>query len=89
VVPEGTEVATRWEQPQPTLQRAEAGRTDAGTAEPPAPEDVTVATTSPPPTKREATDLDELARRLYAPMSAMLRAELWLDRERSGRSIVR
>jgi hypothetical protein len=30
------------------------------------------------------TDLDELARRLYEPLSARLRAELWLDRERAG-----
>ncbi|HZO65272.1 MAG TPA: hypothetical protein VFB74_09730 [Kribbellaceae bacterium] len=31
-----------------------------------------------------ATDLDELARRLYDPLTARLRAELWLDRERAG-----
>jgi len=30
------------------------------------------------------TDLDEMARRLYEPLSARLRAELWLDRERAG-----
>jgi hypothetical protein len=29
-------------------------------------------------------DLDEMARRLYEPLSARLRAELWQDRERSG-----
>lgn len=29
-------------------------------------------------------DLDELAERLYEPISARLRSELWLDRERSG-----
>jgi hypothetical protein len=29
-------------------------------------------------------DLDELARRLYEPLTARLRAELWLDRERAG-----
>jgi hypothetical protein len=29
-------------------------------------------------------DLDEMARRLYEPLSAKLRAELWQDRERSG-----
>ena len=34
-------------------------------------------------------DLDELARRLYDPLSARLRAELWLDRERTGRSLTR
>jgi hypothetical protein len=32
----------------------------------------------------QATDLDEMARRLYEPLSARLRAELWLDRERAG-----
>ena len=31
-----------------------------------------------------ARDLDEMARRLYEPLSARIRAELWLDRERSG-----
>lgn len=30
------------------------------------------------------TDLDEMARRLFEPLSARIRAELWLDRERSG-----
>lgn len=29
-------------------------------------------------------DLDELAEHLYGPISARLRAELWVDRERSG-----
>ena len=33
-------------------------------------------------------NLDELARRLYEPLSARLRAELWLDRERTGRSLM-
>ena len=30
------------------------------------------------------TDLDELARRLFDPLSARLKSELWLDRERAG-----
>ncbi len=30
------------------------------------------------------TDLDELARRLFDPLSARLRNELWMDRERAG-----
>ena len=30
------------------------------------------------------TDLDELARRLFDPLSARLKTELWLDRERAG-----
>jgi hypothetical protein len=29
-------------------------------------------------------DLDEMARRLFEPLSARLRTELWLDRERAG-----
>jgi hypothetical protein len=29
-------------------------------------------------------DIEELARQLYEPLTARLRAELWLDRERSG-----
>ncbi|MEE4022752.1 hypothetical protein V1Y59_06665 [Gordonia sp. PKS22-38] len=32
----------------------------------------------------DAGDLEDLARRLYEPLSARLRTELWLDRERSG-----
>jgi hypothetical protein len=30
------------------------------------------------------TDIDELARRLFDPLSARLKSELWLDRERAG-----
>ncbi len=36
-----------------------------------------------------STQVDELARRLYEPLAASLRAELWLDRERAGRSMTR
>jgi hypothetical protein len=40
---------------------------------------------SPPPAAgTKPTELDELARRLYEPLAARLRAELWLDRERAG-----
>jgi hypothetical protein len=40
---------------------------------------------SPPPAAgAKPTELDELARRLYEPLTARLRAELWLDRERAG-----
>jgi hypothetical protein len=35
-----------------------------------------------PPTAVD--DLEELARQLYEPLSARLKAELWLDRERAG-----
>ena len=91
---DGTEVAIRWEQPQATVQRAEDGGGEAaGAAGARAPSAAGVATAlgSAPSAaaKPGGTDLDELARRLYAPMSALLRAELWLDRERSGRSMTR
>ena len=54
----------------------------------PAPSEPAAAapTATPPPAAAATppTDLDEMARRLYEPLSARLRAELWLDRERSG-----
>jgi hypothetical protein len=45
-----------------------------------------VSSALPPPASggTPTADLDELARRLYEPLTARLRAELWLDRERSG-----
>jgi hypothetical protein len=45
------------------------------------------ASSEPPPPARPGTspaDLDEMARRLYEPLSARLKEELWLDRERAG-----
>ena len=76
------------------MQRADEGGGEAAAA--PAPDTPSAAgvatalgSTSPAPAKPGGADLDELARRLYAPMSALLRAELWLDRERSGRSMTR
>jgi len=88
-----TEVAIHWEQPPATVQRAEESGAEA--AESPAPETPAAAAVAsapgapPAPGKPGGADMDELARRLYAPMSALLRAELWLDRERSGRSMTR
>jgi hypothetical protein len=81
-------------QPAATLQRAEAGDAAAAAPEqtppvaPPA-AGVTAAPSAAVPGAPGGTDLDELARRLYAPMAALLRAELWVDRERSGRSMTR
>jgi len=45
-----------------------------------------IATAAPPPAgpASKPADLDELASRLYEPIIARLRAELWLDRERAG-----
>jgi hypothetical protein len=94
-----------WQPPTPpvptTVQRAEASDTEGPSTadEPPAGATAPAASasgvaaalgsTSPPAGKVGGPDLDELARRLYGPVSAMLRAELWLDRERCGRSLVR
>jgi hypothetical protein len=61
-----------------------AGGTAGGTAaagEAPA---VTAATAPPPAPPPAPPDIDELVRRLYEPLSARLRAELRLDRERAG-----
>jgi hypothetical protein len=44
---------------------------------------------APPASTAGTPNLDELARRLYEPLSARLRAELWLDRERTGRTLSR
>ena len=41
-------------------------------------------TTSATPATPSAADLEEMARRLYEPMAARIRAELWQDRERAG-----
>jgi hypothetical protein len=49
--------------------------------------DSIAAVPAPPagtPAVPAAADLDELARRLFEPLSARIRAELWLDRERAG-----
>jgi hypothetical protein len=51
----------------------------AGTSSAPA-----TSASAPPPAGAKPPDLDELARRLYEPLSARLKAELWLDRERAG-----
>jgi hypothetical protein len=44
------------------------------------------ASTTPPgaPQGTGGVDVDEMAKRLYEPLTARLRAELWLDRERAG-----
>jgi hypothetical protein len=78
----------------PVVQRATEAEPEPPAAEPPAapgaPATVaSVAATAAPGTPAAAPNLDELARRLYEPLSARLRAELWLDRERTGRSMTR
>jgi hypothetical protein len=54
------------------------------TAPPPEATPAPAAAAAAPTAGTSATDLDEMARRLYEPLSARLRAELWLDRERAG-----
>lgn len=77
-----------------------AGETTSGAASPTAPDPQTTTApdlpdTAPAPSPSPAStgagaagasaaDLEELAARLYEPLSARLRAELWLDRERAG-----
>ena len=76
-----------WDDSGPVVQRAPEGESaaPAAVAAPAGASAPAAATTGKP----GGPDLDELARRLYGPMSALLRAELWLDRERSGRSLAR
>ncbi len=45
---------------------------------------VAAAAAAPPGAPATGADVDELARRLFEPLSARLRSELWLDRERAG-----
>jgi hypothetical protein len=60
--------------------------TDASTEPPAAPGPGATSVTGALPANASApsADLDEMARRLYEPLVARLRAELWLDRERAG-----
>jgi hypothetical protein len=52
----------------------------------PAPAGQAAAPAAPAPAKTvSAAEVEELAKRLYEPLTAKLRAELWLDRERAGR----
>lgn len=68
------------------------GRSSQAPPAPTAPPTPTAPPVPPPPPPRGSRqqapgqrDLDELARRLYGPISRRLRAELRLDRERAGR----
>ena len=78
--------------PPPTVQRqadaappaAEPDETAAPAAGTPAPAAVAPASGAPASGASAGADVDELARRLFEPLSARLRAELWLDRERAG-----
>lgn len=67
---------------EPTIQRAADGQAPSEAPSVPVspPTSMTVAPSTTPP----ATDVDELVNRLYDPLAARLRAELWQDRERAG-----
>ncbi len=75
--------------PDPVIQRQEGGADSAAETTTP-PESAPAPTAAAAPAAATAgaapagTDVDELARRLFEPLSARLRAELWLDRERAG-----
>ena len=67
----------------PATEPAPDGGAASETAEAPAPAAGTSSSAVAPPAA-PAADVDEMARRLYEPLVARLRAELWLDRERAG-----
>ncbi|TDU87703.1 hypothetical protein EV138_1230 [Kribbella voronezhensis] len=79
-------------QEQPTEQFA-VQRDDAPIAETPAAQPVVQtapaaqaqAQPQAPAKGVSAAEVEELAKRLYEPLTAKLKAELWLDRERAGR----
>lgn len=65
---------------EPAAQPSVAGEAAAAPAAP-----VAAAASSPLPGGRPTgSQLEELAQLLYEPISARIRAELWLDRERAG-----
>ncbi|WP_223184221.1 hypothetical protein [Streptomyces sp. CBMA152] len=69
--------------PTPTIQRSQStAPAPRPTASAPTPQPAAAPSPEPPD---EPADLDALARRLVAPLSRLLRAELRGDRERIGR----
>ncbi|UWE07657.1 hypothetical protein [Actinacidiphila bryophytorum] len=77
--------------PPATVQRepdapapAPAPAPEAPAPEPPAPAAQPAASPGPPPPAAAGESTDELVRRLLAPLTRLLRAELRLDRERAG-----
>jgi hypothetical protein len=70
-----------------SVQLQSASESSPPASEPPTNTSAASPVTTPvPPAAGGApfVDLDEMARRLYEPLTARLRAELWLDRERAG-----
>jgi hypothetical protein len=83
-----TAVAAPVPAPEPVLQRevaAEATPEPAPTeAPPPAAAPAPAPAAAAAPGTPGGMPLEELARQLYDPLAARLKAELWLDRERAG-----
>jgi hypothetical protein len=67
----------------PPIQRTEDAATPVTQAPSPVPSVVHPGAAAPGNAGAEA-DLEELARRLFDPLTARIKAELWLDRERAG-----
>ena len=80
---DGTPMGPGSRESEPTVQTAAA-------PEPPGPEPTAAAPSADgaaavaAPAPAAGGNLDEMARRLYEPLVARLREELWLDRERAG-----
>jgi hypothetical protein len=68
----------------PAVQRDEAPAPTAEASQP-APAAAQPQHPAAAPKAATAAEIEELAKRLYEPLTAKLRAELWLDRERAGR----
>ncbi|WP_448612539.1 hypothetical protein [Modestobacter sp. URMC 112] len=84
--PAGEPLGTQPAADGPAPAGTPVGPDPAGTAgPPPTPVPAAAAPAGPAPAATAGTpDLDDLARRLFDPLSARLRAELRLDRERAG-----
>jgi hypothetical protein len=68
------------------VQRDEAPAVEPAAAQPAVQTAAAPAPAAPAPAKGvSAAEVEELAKRLYEPLTAKLKAELWLDRERAGR----
>jgi hypothetical protein len=86
-VSEGSESGSAAEDGFTSVQLQSADESASPASEPAADTSSPPVSSAPPPPASGGTptaDLDELARRLYEPLTARLRAELWLDRERTG-----
>jgi hypothetical protein len=69
----------------PTVQREPEPEPASPSPPPSAPAAAeTPAAAAAPAAAPQATDVEEMVNRLYDPLAARLRAELWLDRERAG-----